>query len=64
MAGDVSPVAMFVVNSVLWRFTLFLRNSFWRNLRAFVWRKIESKIGYVEKKLQISGMILTKIYSN
>ena len=34
-----------VVKSVLWRITLFLRNPFWRDLRAFAWRKIEPKIG-------------------
>ena len=34
-----------VLKSVLWRITLFLRNPFWRDLRAFAWRKIEPKIG-------------------
>ena len=32
-----------VVKSVLLRITLFLRNPFWRDLRAFAWRKIEPK---------------------
>ena len=34
-----------VVKSVLWRIKLFLLNPFWRDLRAFAWRKIEPKIG-------------------
>ena len=33
------------------------QNLFCRNLRAFVWRKIYSKIVLVEKKGQISGMV-------
>ena len=35
---------------------------FCRNLRAFVWRKIVSKIVCVEKKRQISGVPLTCMY--
>ena len=53
--------------SVLWRdfstwpffsaiYSVLSRNLFCRNLRAFVWRKIEPKIVLVEKKRQISGM--------
>ena len=35
---------------------LLSENLFCRDLRTFVWRKIEPKIASVEKKLQISGM--------
>ena len=31
---------------------------FWHNLRAFMWRKIEPKSTFVEKKWQISGLYL------
>ena len=34
----------------------FVAKSVCRDLRVFVWRKIEPKIVYVEKKWQISGM--------
>ena len=37
-------------------YALLSRNLFCRDLRTFMWRKIEPKIKYVEKKLQISGM--------
>ena len=55
---------------MLYIFTLFCRkicfvaksvlsqNLFCRDLRAFVWRKIEPKIVLVEKKRQISGMVV------
>ena len=43
----------FVAKSVL------SQNLFCRDLRAFVWRKIEPKIVLVEKKRQISGMLST-----
>ena len=39
-------------------YALLSRNLFSRDLRTFVWRKIEPKIAYVEKKWQISGMII------
>ena len=39
------------------------QNLFCRNLRAFVWRKIYSKIVLVEKKGQISGMPYTVTFS-
>ena len=32
------------------------QNLFWRDLHTFVWRKIKTKIAYVEKKWQIWGM--------
>ena len=32
------------MKSVLWQFTLFLRNLFCRDLPAFAWKKIEPKI--------------------
>ena len=37
-------------------YAILPQNLFCRDLRTFVWRKIEPKIAYVEKKLQISGM--------
>ena len=40
-------------------YAILLRNLFCRDLRAYVWRKIEPKIVPVEKKRQISGMQLT-----
>ena len=52
---------LMVLKSVLWRFTLLCREFFCRNLRAFVWRKIVSKIVCVEKKRQISGKYGGKI---
>ena len=39
-----------------WFYAVLSRNLFCRDSRTFVWRKIEPKIGYVEKKWQISGM--------
>ena len=42
-------------------YALLSRNLFCRELRTFVWRKIESKIASVEKKWQISGMISTPL---
>ena len=46
MCEEIKNLPCFVVvKSVLWRITLFLRNPFWRDLRAFAWRKIEPKIG-------------------
>ena len=39
-----------------WFYAVLSRNLFCRDLRTFVWRKIESKIASVEKKWQISGM--------
>ena len=39
-----------------------LSRIFCRDLRAFVWRKIVSKIVCVEKKRQISGVPLTCMY--
>ena len=39
-------------------YALLSRNLFCRNLRTFVWRKIEPKIASVEKKWQISGMCI------
>ena len=33
------------------------QNPFFLNLRAFMWRKIEPKSTYVEKKWQISGLV-------
>ena len=41
-----------------------LSRIFCRNLGAFVWRKIEPKIVYVEKKGQISCMHLLQIMSD
>ena len=40
---------------------LLSENLFCRDLRTFVWRKIEPKIASVEKKLQITGMIVGKL---
>ena len=37
-------------------YALLSENLFCRDLRTFVWRKIEPKIASVEKKWQISGM--------
>ena len=42
-------------------YAVLSRNLFCRDLRAFVWRKVEPKIMLVEKKRQISGMILTRV---
>ena len=39
-----------------WFYAVLSRNLFCRDLRTFVWRKIEPKIAYVEKKWQIWGM--------
>ena len=38
-------------------YAVLSRNLICRNLRAFVWRKIEPRIVSVEKNRQISGMI-------
>ena len=38
-----------VVKSVLWQFTLFLRNLFCRDLRAFAWKKLGRKLYGGEK---------------
>ena len=47
-------------------YAVLSQNLFCRDLRTFVWRKIEPKITYVEKKWQISGMVfpnnLTNLY--
>ena len=37
-------------------YVVLSRNLFCRDLRTFVWRKMEPNIAYVEKKWQISGM--------
>ena len=37
-------------------YAVLSRNLFCRDLRAFVWRKVEPKIVLLEKKRQISGM--------
>ena len=37
-------------------YALLSENLFCRDLRTFVWKKIEPKIASVEKKWQISGM--------
>ena len=39
-------------------YAVLSRNLFCRDLRTFVWRKIEPKIASVEKKWQIWGMII------
>ena len=39
-------------------YAVLAQNLFCRDLRTFVWRKIYSEIVRVEKKGQISGMIL------
>ena len=43
-------------------YAVLSQNLFCRDLRTFVWRKIEPKITYVEKKWQISGMDSTSTY--
>ena len=53
--------AVLLQNLFILRFTLFCRKiCFCRDLRAFAWRKIEPKIVTVEKKGQISCMIVTE----
>ena len=47
---------LFCCKSVLLQFMLFVANMFCHDPRTFVWRKIEPKIAYVEKKWQIWGM--------
>ena len=46
-----------------WFYAVLSRNLFCRDLRTFVWRKIEPKIASVEKKWQISGMDLNTVMS-
>ena len=46
----------FCKNHFFANYAVLSRNLFCRDLRVFVWRKIEPKIVYVEKKWQISGM--------
>ena len=40
-------------------YAVLAQNLFCRDLRTFVWRKIYSEIVLVEKKGQISGMIMS-----
>ena len=54
---------MINVETIFWSLCIYVaiyavlaQNLFCCNLRAFVWRKIYSKIVLVEKKGQISGM--------
>ena len=39
-------------------YVILSQNLFCRNLHTFMWRKIEPKIAYVEKKWQILGMYI------
>ena len=48
-------ICFVAIYAVLWR------NLFCRDLRAFVWRKVEPKIVLVENKRQISGMDMAHV---
>ena len=54
--GFYCNLCRFVAKSVI--HAVLSRNLFCHNLRAFMWRKIEPKSTFVQKKWQISGLML------
>ena len=51
----------FCKNHFFANYAVLSRNLFCRDIRVFVWKKIEPKIVYEEKKLQISGMCISVV---